>query len=432
LAVNTQLRAVNTINSIQNNSRLLKLWRKGDEEFEQGVIRVIIASFVFVYLLLRQQNFSAIVVVSLLFLLFSIALTISCYFISSPSKYRRYTGIIVDNSIVTYALLAGDELTTPFYGVYLWVSIGNGFRFGRSYLYFSTAIGVIAFSSILLTSQYWQAHIEMGYGLLIWQFLLPLYVSLLLKRLEAALQSAEQASKTKSEFLANMSHELRTPLNAIIGYSEMLEEDAISSRSKQMASDLNKIISAGKSLLEMINGILDLSKIEAGKSELYLEPVKIRALIDEVQDIIRPLIHKNNNQFIIEWDEQDIELITDHIKLRQILINLLSNAMKFTVNGIVKLSIHNSDHDNIRPLSFSITDNGIGMTADQIKLLYEPFRQADSSTTKEYGGTGLGLTITKHFIDIMGGDIVIESTPLAGSTFTVCLPVNYKQYPLIE
>lgn len=424
---------MNSINSLNINfNHINKLWRKGDEEFEQGVIRVIIASAVFVYLFLNQNDFTEIVIASMLFLLFSIALTVSCYFIPSPDKYRRYTGIVIDNCIVTYALLAGDELTTPFYGVYLWVSIGNGFRFGRPYLYFSTAIGVIAFTGVLLTSLYWQEHIEMGYGLLIWQLLLPLYVSLLLKRLEAALQTAEQASKTKSEFLANMSHELRTPLNAIIGYSEMLEEDAKNNKDEQTSSDLNKIISAGKSLLDMINGILDLSKIEAGKSELHLEPVKIKTLISEVQDIIEPLTHKNKNQFIIDWAEKDIEFTADHIKLRQILINLLSNAMKFTAHGIVKLNVTKCGFNDNKQLCFIISDTGIGMTSEQIDMLYEPFKQADSSTTREYGGTGLGLTISRHFVDMMGGDIVIESEPLKGSTFTVYLPVNNKQYCLIE
>ncbi|MCK5335345.1 MAG: hybrid sensor histidine kinase/response regulator, partial [Gammaproteobacteria bacterium] len=259
--------------------KLKKLWLKGDEEFEQSIIRIIIASVVFVYLLTTQDGFSHIHTASLLFLIFSISFTISCYFITAPSRTRRILGIITDNMIVSYALIIGDEIATPFYGVYLWVSIGNGFRFGRYYLYFSTIFSVIVFSIVIFNSQYWQQHIELGLGLLIWQLLLPLYVSLLLKRLELAIQNAEQANKAKSNFLANMSHELRTPLNAIIGYSEILKEDADDRADEQTASDSFKITTAGKSLLSMINDILDLSKIEADKSELYLEPVKINMLI---------------------------------------------------------------------------------------------------------------------------------------------------------
>ena len=328
--------------------------------------------------------------------------------------------------IVSYALIIGDEIATPFYGVYLWVSIGNGFRFGRYYLYFSTIFSVIVFSIVIFNSQYWQQHIELGLGLLIWQLLLPLYVSLLLKRLELAIQNAEQANKAKSNFLANMSHELRTPLNAIIGYSEILKEDADDRADEQTASDSFKITTAGKSLLSMINDILDLSKIEADKSELYLEPVKINMLIAEVRDIIEPLKYQNKNTLIFEQENNDLEIITDHTKLRQILINLLSNAMKFTAQGTVKLTIEQQRQNKKEYLCFHVSDSGVGMTDEQIKTLYMPFSQADSSTTRQYGGTGLGLTITKHFVDMLGGKITINSTPFKGSVFTVCIPLNSR------
>lgn len=401
-----------------------RFWRKGDSEFEQGIVRVLISCTVFLYLLINSDSFSHIVITSLLYAIFSIVLVLSCYFIKAPNNTRRYIGIVIDISITTYALLIGDELTTPFYGAYLWISIGNGFRFGRSYLYISTLISFIAFLTVLLISQYWQQHKEMGYGLLLWQLLLPIYVSFLLKKLETAIQTAEQANKAKSKFLANMSHELRTPLNAIIGYSEMLEEDAKENNEKQTENDLNKIITAGRSLLDMINDILDLSKIEAGRSELHLESINIKSLISEVHDTIEPLTPKNNNTLIFDKTNSDLQFSADYMKIRQVLMNLLSNAMKFTADGIVKLSVDLCNIDNKEQILFTITDTGIGMTPEQIDLLYEPFKQADSSTTRKYGGTGLGLTISKHFIEMMDGKILVESKPDKGSIFTVQLPLN--------
>jgi len=403
---------------------LKDLWIKDDHEFEQGVVRIVIASIVLIYFSLTQLHLTPIFFASLLYLIFSIAMEISCYLIKSPNKIRRLIGIVIDITIVSYALLVGGEIAAPFYGGYLWISIANGFRFGRVYLYFSTILGVIAFSLVLIFNAYWQQNSSMGLGLLIWQLLLPLYVSLLLKKLETTIEKAEKANRTKSEFLANMSHELRTPLNAIIGYSEMLEEDAIDNNETQTANDLNKIITAGRSLLTMINDILDLSKVEAGKAELHIETIKLDCLISEVEDIISPLKYQNNNYLQINNGCKINSLTTDHNKIRQILINILSNALKFTAHGTVKFDIGLSVKNGIQQLKFCISDTGIGMTEEQIKSLYKPFKQADSSTTKEYGGTGLGLTISKHFIDLLGGKIEIKSTPLEGSTFTVLLPLH--------
>jgi len=405
---------------------LKDLWIKGDHEFEQGVVRIVIASFVFIYFSLTQLHFTPILFASLLYLLFSIAMEVSCYLIKSPNKVRRLLGIVIDITMVSYALLVGDEIAAPFYGGYLWVCIANGFRFGRLYLYFATILSVIAFSLVLIFNTYWQQNSSMGLGLLIWQLLLPLYVSLLLKKLEATIEKAEKANRAKSEFLANMSHELRTPLNAIIGYSEMLEEDAIDNNETQTANDLNKIITAGKSLLSMINGILDLSKVESGKFELHIETVRLNSLISEVEDTIEPLKHQNNNSLQINNSCKINNLTTDYYKIRQILINILSNALKFTNHGTVKLDISLRVKNGTQQLKFCISDTGIGMTEEQIESLYKPFKQADSSTTKEYGGTGLGLTISKHFIDLLGGKIEIKSTPLEGSTFTILLPLNHE------
>ena len=238
-----------------------------------------------------------------------------------------------------------------------------------------------------------------------------------------AKEDAESASKVKSAFLANMSHELRTPLNAIIGYSELLAEDAGDRGDSASLADLEKIGAAGRHLLGLINEILDLSKIEAGKMELYIEKVALAAAVDEVRSLVSPLIEKNGNTLVIECPADIGALRTDLTKLKQCLINLLSNAAKFTKSGAVTLRLSRYVDDEDAPhVVFEVRDSGIGMTEEQIGRLFQAFTQADSSTTRNFGGTGLGLTITRHFVTMLGGTITVTSTSGLGSTFTVDLP----------
>ncbi len=229
---------------------------------------------------------------------------------------------------------------------------------------------------------------------------------------------AEEANKAKSQFLANMSHELRTPLNAIIGYSEILLEEIDAGIDPAFEEDIQRIHRAGSHLLTLINDILDLSKIEAGRMELYLEDIPLRELIDDVAGTVAPIIQGNGNRFRMDLDEAPEQVHSDLTKLRQITLNLLSNAAKFTENGEVGLRVR-SDGDTF---VIEVKDTGIGMNPEQIERLFEAFTQADASTTRRYGGTGLGLAITRRFVHMLGGDITVESTPGAGSTFTVRLP----------
>ncbi|PLS68201.1 MAG: histidine kinase [Cyanobacteria bacterium M5B4] len=242
------------------------------------------------------------------------------------------------------------------------------------------------------------------------------------QELALARDQALEASKAKSAFMATMSHELRTPLNAIIGYSEMLQEDARDEGREDMVADLQKIYTAGKHLLELINDILDISKIEAGKMEIFAEEFTIPDLIREIVDVVLPAVQKNNNQIRVACDESIGVMYADVAKVRQCLINLLSNAAKFTQNGTISLEVERRQTNNGNWIIFIVQDTGIGMTEATISKLFRPFTQADNSTTRKYGGTGLGLAITKRFAQMMGGDITVESEPNQGSTFRLYLP----------
>ena len=239
--------------------------------------------------------------------------------------------------------------------------------------------------------------------------------------LQEALHKAEAASRAKSTFLANMSHELRTPLNAIIGYSEMLEEEALESGLTDIIPDTQKIHNAGKHLLTLINDILDLSKIEAGRMELYLEKFDLRNLIEEVVATLHPLVEKNHNQLQLSCSVNLGVMYADLTKIRQILFNLLSNALKFTEGGTVILSATREPSGGSDWVYLQVSDTGIGMSVEQQQGLFQPFMQGDASTTRKYGGTGLGLAISRLFCQMMSGDITIESELGVGSTFIVKL-----------
>ncbi len=263
-----------------------------------------------------------------------------------------------------------------------------------------------------------------------------------LKELALARDQALEASRAKSTFLANMSHELRTPMNAIIGYSEMLLEEARDLGQEDFAPDLEKILSAGKHLLGLINDILDLSKIEAGKMDLYLETFALDTMVHDVVTTIQPLIAKKANWLDVQMNEPLGSMRADLTKVRQGLFNLLSNASKFTENGLIRLAIQRelTTMPDVGPtgqevlvpiewISFSVTDTGIGMTPEQLGRLFQAFSQADASTTRKFGGTGLGLAITRHFCRMMGGDVIVESEYGRGTTFTLRLPAEVTDQP---
>lgn len=249
-------------------------------------------------------------------------------------------------------------------------------------------------------------------------------IQLRLTALEARLQAraAEQANQAKGQFLANMSHELRTPLNAVIMYSELLMEEVEELGVGTIVSDLETIRNAGRHLLGLVNNVLDLSKIEAGKSDICLERFSIPSLVEQTAATILPLVHKRGNRLEIICPADLGDMLSDITKVRQILFNLLSNASKFTENGTVSLKVHRVSTEAFDWVVIQVRDTGIGMGEEQRKKLFQAFTQGDETTTRQYGGTGLGLTISKRLCELLGGEIKVQSAEGVGSTFTARLP----------
>jgi len=250
--------------------------------------------------------------------------------------------------------------------------------------------------------------------------------------METARDEARDANAQKTRFFANMSHELRTPLNAILGYGEMLEEDCEDLGYDDLLPDLKKITSAGTHLLSLINNILDISKIEAGKMELFVTSFEIESMIDTIKDVANPIIAKNDNGFDIKLEGALGSMNQDETKLRQCLTNYLSNAGKFTVNGTVTLAVESYIEGDVEMIRFAVSDTGEGMSPEGVSKVFEEYEQAERSTSATHGGTGLGLPITKKFAEMMGGDVTVESEKGVGSVFTLFVPRNCPQKEDLE
>ncbi len=254
-------------------------------------------------------------------------------------------------------------------------------------------------------------------------------LSELVERLRLSQQQVEAATRAKSEFVANMSHELRTPLNAITLYSELLQEGAVAENRQEDVADLTKIQAASKHLLGLINGILDLSKIEAGKMELHLETFDVKQMVDELISTIDAVVRKNGNTLTVTFGDRLGAIHADLTKTRQILFNLLSNAAKFTNDGVVSLHIARRTISGMDSIEFTVSDTGIGLTPEQTARLFRPFAQADSSISRKYGGTGLGLALVWRFCQLMGGEVSVESPESGGARFIVSLPAKVVDLP---
>jgi two-component system sensor histidine kinase RpfC len=329
---------------------------------------------------------------------------------------RRYITMAFDFTAIYACFYLTNEVGVVLYGVALWVTLGNGFRYGTRYLYTATVMSVTGFGAVLYLSEYWARHLGMGIGLLIGLLILPLFVARLVRRLHDLLQMVKHASDEKSQFLANMSHEIRTPLNGIIGMSHLLVGTPLNPEQKEYAQSVN---SSARVLLGLLQNILDISKIEAGKLVLDETDLDLHSLIAGISAMFAPQAHAKGLDFRIQLSPRvPFALHGDPVHLSQILVNLIGNAIKFTDLGSVTLRINTvRSGDNEVVLRFEIADTGVGISAEAQKRIFSAFAQADASTTRRFGGTGLGTTIAKQLVELMGGSVGVRSKPGVGSTF---------------
>jgi len=411
-------------------------WR-GEPEQEQALLRITITVISLLYLLLSWpasengvelwmvgiQIASAFLAYSALFLVVTLAWP-------EPSVPRRIVGVTGDVGMTTLVLYLTGPMGAPWYGVFLWVTLGNGFRYGENFLYLSGAASLLGFTTVVFLVPYWEEHMQLAIGLGVTLLVIPSYSAVLIRRLNEARTQADAASRAKSDFLSRMSHEIRTPLNGILGMTDLLRTSALDPEHREY---VETIYASGKTLAHQIDEILDLSKIEAGQLSLERLEFDLYALINTTLRIFEPQVKDKRIQLQETINPKTPFLLYgDPHKLRQIIINLVGNAVKFTDHGFVSLRVYpREQEDNRVTLRFEVADTGGGIPADRVDKIFEPFTQADSSVARSHGGTGLGTTICKHLVELMGGEIGIQSTLDMGTTFWFDIPFEIgKAQPL--
>jgi two-component system sensor histidine kinase RpfC len=395
-----------------------RLAARPDTEHEQAIVRLLISALLVLYLLPDASGSGRDLILYVGGAHFALSVLVFLRILNAPdaSPTRRVVAMFGDFATVTCYMLFFGERAAPLFLVYVWMTLANGFRFGRQYLLVSLALGVAGFSAVLWQNGFWNSHFGMGVGLLCAFIALSLYVQSLVKKLFDALERAETANQAKRRFISVVSHEMRTPLNAIIGMADLLRDTPLS---REQADMLQTLRSSSRVMLSLVDDVLDFSKIEAGKVVLEKIDFDLHALVNSTCRIVAAQAAAKGIEFVVSiMPEVPPALRGDPNYLRQVLINLAGNAVKFTENGsvTVHVSAQNESESSVR-LKFSIRDTGIGIAPEAQARIFESFTQADQSTSRRFGGTGLGTTIARQLVGLMRGRIGLESAAGLGSTF---------------
>ncbi len=407
-----------------------------DEELSQSRARVVITGICLLAFsvvgvskgLAQSDQLVQGLVVCLLYLVFSVSWYVMVYRMPGKWPMRRYVTILADLGIMTYWLHFGDKHVASYYPIFLWVIIGNGIRFGERHLKVAIVTGALGFGSLLVFNDFWKAHMEIGAGMLLGVLILPVFFLSVLRRLrtmsqlQIALAKSRLADKAKDQFLATMSHEIRTPMNGVLGMAETLRATDLNTEQQE---HLHIITRSVESLLHIINDILDYSKITSNSLRLETTRFDLKQVLGDVHLLMKSTAQAKGIDFVFDYpDDSHRDFLGDPTRIRQIVFNLVGNAIKFTQKGQVKLTCRINKSGGRENISIQITDTGIGIPADRLAAVFDQFEQADNSTTREFGGTGLGLAISRTLAIMMGGDVEVDSVLGEGSTFTVAMTLQ--------
>jgi len=415
-----------------------RLSDRPDSEHEQAIVRLLIGTAFFLYFLpqafgdaLRGEAQTALLAAMVCFMALAGGVFAWICFAPAASPARRIAASFLDLGATTFFMYSLGEYGAPLYIVYLWTIFGNGIRYGKPYLYNALALSIAGFGMVVMLTSYWAQNRLMGVGLLVGMVILSFYMSKLVTRLSDALHREEAANQAKRKFLSTVSHEMRTPLNAIIGMNDLLRDTSLNAEQTEMVRAMHE---ASRSMLKLIENVLDISKIEAGKVDIEETDFDLHGLINGTTGVLVAQAEIRGLQLRAHvMPEVPHALLGDPYHLRQVLYNLIGNGIKFTESGGVTLTVSTlgeSDH-SVR-LRFAIEDTGIGIAPEAQERIFESFVQADDSTTRRYGGTGLGTTIAKQLVEMMGGQIGLQSVVGKGSTFWFELPFKKQAAGLPE